>query len=97
MNAEIDIRHILSTIRVPTLILHCLHDRAINLAQADTWQIGFHGRSWSNCRGLDHLCWLSDADTVLGEIEEFLTGVRHSLEPDRVLATVLFTDIGRRH
>ena len=37
--------------------------------------------------------WLSDADVVLGEIEEFLTGVRHTVEPDRVLATVLFTDI----
>ena len=37
--------------------------------------------------------WLSDADVVLGEIEEFLTGVRHTVEPDRVLAAVLFTDI----
>jgi class 3 adenylate cyclase len=43
--------------------------------------------------GQDHLVWLSDADVVLGEIEEFLTGVRHTVEPDRVLATVLFTDI----
>jgi hypothetical protein len=37
--------------------------------------------------GQDHLVWLSDADVVLGEIEEFLTGVRHTVEPDRVLAT----------
>jgi len=42
---------------------------------------------------VDHLPWLSDADAILGEIEEFLTGVRHTVEPDRVLATVLFTDI----
>ena len=43
--------------------------------------------------GQDHRVWLSDADVVLDEIEEFLTGVRHTVEPDRVLATVLFTDI----
>jgi len=43
--------------------------------------------------GMDHLPWLSDADAILGEVEEFLTGVRHGPEPDRVLATVLFTDI----
>ena len=43
--------------------------------------------------GEDHLPWLSDSDAILGEIEEFMTGVRHAVEPDRVLATVLFTDI----
>jgi class 3 adenylate cyclase len=43
--------------------------------------------------GLDHLLWLSDVDAIIGEIEEFLTGVRRSAEPDRILATVLFTDI----
>ena len=43
--------------------------------------------------GIDHLPWGDDADAILDEIEEFLTGVRHGPEPDRVLATVLFTDI----
>ena len=43
--------------------------------------------------GPDHLPFLSDAEIILGEIEEFLTGVRGSLDPDRVLATVLFTDV----
>ena len=43
--------------------------------------------------GRDHLVWLSDADAILGELEEFLTGVRRSGEHDRILATVLFTDI----
>jgi class 3 adenylate cyclase len=43
--------------------------------------------------GRDHLPWGEDADQILDEIEEFLTGVRHGPEPDRVLATVLFTDI----
>ena len=43
--------------------------------------------------GADHVPWLADAEAVVDEVEEFLTGVRHGLEPDRVLATVLFTDI----
>src|SRR5258706_14733362 len=43
--------------------------------------------------GTDHLPWGTDADAILDEIEEFLTGERHSAEPDRILATILFTDI----
>jgi class 3 adenylate cyclase len=43
--------------------------------------------------GIDHLPWAGDADAVLGEVEEFLTGARSVPEPDRVLATVMFTDI----
>jgi class 3 adenylate cyclase len=43
--------------------------------------------------GDDHMAWFGDSDALLGEVEEFLTGVRHEPEPDRVLATVLFTDI----
>lgn len=41
----------------------------------------------------DHLPWGADADLIVDEIEEFLTGERHSSEPDRILATILFTDI----
>jgi class 3 adenylate cyclase len=43
--------------------------------------------------GIDHLPWAGDADAVLGEIEEFLTGARTVPEPERILATVMFTDI----
>src|SRR5260370_6086438 len=43
--------------------------------------------------GIDHLAWVGDADAIADEIEEFLTGVRRSAEPARVLATVLFTDM----
>jgi class 3 adenylate cyclase len=63
------------------------------LAGAYTWRTGFLGRGWSNCGGRDHVPFLSDAKIILGEIEEFPTGVRHIDEPDRILATVLFTDI----
>jgi class 3 adenylate cyclase len=51
------------------------------------------GAKYVELAGDDHTPWVGDADALLGEIEEFLTGVRHGAEPDRVLATVLFTDI----
>lgn len=93
MNAEIDIRHVLPAIRVPTLILHSLHDRAIDFGASRYMADRIPQAKLVELPGVDHLCWLSDADTVLDEIEEFLTGARRGPEPDRVLATVLFTDI----
>jgi class 3 adenylate cyclase len=93
MNAEIDIRHILPAIRVPTLILHSVHDRAIDVGGSLYMAEQIPGAKLVQLAGPDHLVWLSDADAILGEIEEFTTGVRRSAEPDRVLATVLFTDI----
>ena len=93
MNAEIDIRHILPAIRVPTLILHGIHDRAIDVGGSLYMAEQIPGAKLVQLAGPDHLVWLSDADAILGEIEEFTTGVRRSAEPDRVLATVLFTDI----
>jgi pimeloyl-ACP methyl ester carboxylesterase len=93
MNAEIDIRHILPAIRVPTLVLHSPRDLAIEFGASRYMAERIPGARLVELPGPDHLPWLSDADVVLGEIEEFLTGVRHAVEPDRVLATVLFTDI----
>jgi class 3 adenylate cyclase len=51
------------------------------------------GAKYVELPGVDHLPWVGDAEAILGEIEEFLTGTRHVPEADRVLATVLFTDI----
>jgi class 3 adenylate cyclase len=85
--------HILPAIRVPTLILHSIHDRAIDVGGSLYMAEQIPGAKLVQLAGPDHLVWLSDADAILGEIEEFTTGVRRSAEPDRVLATVLFTDI----
>jgi pimeloyl-ACP methyl ester carboxylesterase len=93
MNAEIDVRHILPAIRAPTLILHSVRDSAIDFGASRYMAERIPGARLVPLPGPDHLVWLSDADIVLGEVEEFLTGVRHGAEPDRVLATVLFTDI----
>jgi pimeloyl-ACP methyl ester carboxylesterase len=93
MNNEIDIRHILPAIRVPTLLLHSPRDLAIEFGASRYMAERIPGARLVELPGPDHLPWLSDADVVIGEVEEFLTGVRHAAEPDRVLATVLFTDI----
>lgn len=93
MNDEIDIRHILPTIRVPTLLLHSVRDATIPIGASRYMAERIPGARLVELPGEDHLPWLSDSDAILGEIEEFLTGVRHAVEPDRVLATVLFTDI----
>jgi class 3 adenylate cyclase len=93
MNADIDIRHVLPTIRVPTLILHSRKDQAIHIGGSRYMAERIPNAKLVELTGLDHLPWLSDADTVIDEIEAFLTGERHTLVVDRVLATMLFTDI----
>ena len=93
MNGEIDVRHVIPTIRVPTLILHCVGDRAIDIGGSRYMAQHIPQARLVELPGSDHFPWLTNADAVLGEIEEFLTGSRHIPEPDRLLATVLFTDI----
>ncbi len=93
MNTHIDVRHVLPTIRVPTLVLHRAGDRDVKVEEG-RWIAGrIPGARFVELAGDDHLPWVGDQDAVLDEIEEFLTGVRRGPEPDRVLATVLFTDI----
>ncbi len=95
MNTEIDIRAVLSTIRVPTLILHRSRDRDANVEEG-RWIAGqVAGARFVELDGDDHLPWVGDQDAVLDEVEEFLTGVRRAPDPDRVLSTVLFADIAR--
>ena len=93
MNGEIDVRHVLPAIRVPTLILHSVNERTVDVGASRYMAGQIPGAKLVELPGADHLPYLSDADAILDEIEEFLTGARHSPEVDRVLATVLFTDI----
>ena len=91
MTAMNDIRHVLPAIRVPALVLHRADEA---LAEASRY-VGerIPGAKVVELPGNDHMPWLGDSDAVLDEIEEFLTGVRPHPALDRVLATVLFTDI----
>lgn len=93
MNKDLDVRNVLPTIRIPTLILHRIGDRLTRVEQARYLAERIAGAKLVELSGIDHTPWVGDADAVLSEIEEFLTGARHAAEPDRVLATVLFTDI----
>jgi pimeloyl-ACP methyl ester carboxylesterase len=93
MAADIDVRPILSAVAVPTLVLHRTGDGFVRVEQGR--HLGRHitGARYIELDGEDHLPWLGDAEIVLGEIQEFLTGARDAPEPDRALATVLFVDL----
>jgi pimeloyl-ACP methyl ester carboxylesterase len=93
MNREIDIRHILPAIRVPTLVMHRTDDNWISVAGGR--YIGAHipEARYIELPGPDHVPWVGNTDAVVDHIEEFLTGSVSTVEADRVLATVLFTDI----
>ena len=93
MNAQMDIRQVLPAIRVPTLILHSVNDRNLDVRGSRYLAERIPGAELVELSGPDHVPWLSDADIVVDEVEEFLTGARHAPEPERVLATVMFTDI----
>src|SRR5262245_48073428 len=93
MNRDIDVRSVLPAVRVPTLILHRTGDRNIRLEHARYMAERIPGARLAELSGEDHVPWVGDSDAVLDEVEEFLTGVRRGPEADRVLATLLFTDI----
>ncbi len=93
MNSEIDIRNVLPSIRVPTLILHSVNDRTIPVQGSRYMAERIPGAKLVELQGIDHLPYLSDSEAITDEVEEFLTGVRHHAMTNRVLATVLFTDI----
>jgi class 3 adenylate cyclase len=90
---ETDVRHVLPTIRVPTLIMHRREDSFLDVRHSRHLAEHIPGARYVELEGTDSLFSVGDSEAVFGEIEEFLTGVRHQREPDRVLATVMFTDI----
>jgi class 3 adenylate cyclase len=93
MNSEIDVRPILPSIRVPTLVMQRPGDARVRPEAARYLAQHIPAAKLVEVPGEDHLLWSGDASRVADEIEEFLTGSRPEVEVDRVLATVLFTDI----
>jgi pimeloyl-ACP methyl ester carboxylesterase len=93
MNAQIDTRSVLPTIRVPTLVIHRVGDREVNVEEERWIASQIPDAKYVELAGDDHLPWIGDTDLLLDDVEEFLTGARRGPDPDRVLATVLFTDI----
>ena len=93
MSYDSDVRSALSAIRTPTLILHRAEDRMMPVAHSRYLAQYIQGAKFVELPGQDHLIFGGDADAMLDEIQEFLTGTREPNEPDRILATVLFADI----
>ncbi len=93
MNAEINVRHLLPTIRVPTLVIHRKDDRCLRVEEGRYVAERIPGAKLVELPGQDHLPFVGDQDAILDEVEEFLTGVRHHTGNDRVLATVMFSHV----
>jgi class 3 adenylate cyclase len=92
MVAATDIRATLPAINVPTLVLHRADDRIVPVEHARYLAEHIPEARYVELPGADHLWWIQ-GDDILDEIETFLTGATTAYEPDRVLATVMFTDI----
>ena len=90
---EIDVRDVLKAIRVPTLVLHRSGDRVIPVESGRHLADNIRDAKYVELPGDDHFPFVGDLDRIVDEVEEFLTGSRPVRQPDRVLATVLFTDI----
>ena len=90
---EMDVRRVLPAIDVPSLIIHRAGDRLVRAEQGRYLAEHIPGARYVELPGEDHLWVVGDEDALLDEVEEFLVGSRRGSEPERALATVLFTDI----
>jgi class 3 adenylate cyclase len=93
MYLDIDVRPALPAITAPTLVLHRSGDRLALLGHSEVLAESIPNARHIELDGADHLAFAGDQEAILDEVEEFITGERREREPERVLATVLFTDI----
>jgi pimeloyl-ACP methyl ester carboxylesterase len=89
---EADARNVARSVRVPTLVMHCAGDRVCHVENGRFLARVIPGATYVERPGAEHIPWLNP-NGVLPDIREFLTGERESVEPDRVLATILFSDV----
>jgi class 3 adenylate cyclase len=92
MGQGIDVRHVLPAVSVPTLVIHRVDDAICHVENGRYEAAHIAGAKYVELPGADHAPWVN-GDDLLAEIQDFLTGTREPAEPDRVLATVLFTDL----
>lgn len=90
--SRLDVSDLLDSVDVPTLIVHAKGD-LVPIQNARMMARRIPGARLLEVDGVDHAPWFSSPDEIVGEIEELLTGTRHAPQPNRVLATVMFTDI----
>jgi len=90
---QMDVRHVLPAIRVPTLVLHRAGDTPVRVDNAHYLAQHIGGSKYVELPGDDHIPFMGDQDRLLSEVREFLTGDRTAPDVDRVLTTILFCDI----
>ncbi|MBC7927340.1 MAG: alpha/beta fold hydrolase [Bryobacteraceae bacterium] len=90
MNAQIDVRHILPTIRVPTLVIHRTSDPCLRVEEGRYLASRIPGAKFVELPGVDHLPFVGDQTAILDEIQAFVSGLGNDTEFQRVLATVLY-------
>lgn len=93
MNSAADVRSVLGSVSVPTLLLYRENDTDVNIEEGRYIANAIPGARFVELPGADHLFWAGNTETMLAEIEEFVTGRRGSADSERRLATVVFTDI----
>jgi len=93
MFLDLDVRSVVPSVQVPALILHRTRDRLVNVRHGRWLAEHMPNARMVEFEGDDHTFWYQGAEEWLGEVQEFLTGARAEPEAERVLATVLFTDI----
>ena len=95
LNLQIDVGHILPTVRSPTLVLHRTADTLVPVERGRAFAAQIPDARYIEYPGSDHAFWSGDVEALLGDIEEFITGYREteSTNLERILTTLLFTDI----
>jgi pimeloyl-ACP methyl ester carboxylesterase len=92
MMLDVDVRPLLPAIRVPVVILHRVGDVAVDVSHSRYMAEHIPEARYVELPGSDHLPWIGDAEPIVAEIQELVTGTRPEPEPDRVVATVMFVD-----
>jgi class 3 adenylate cyclase len=90
---EADVTDLLPKIRTPTLVLNRTGNRIMPIELSHELTTAIEGARLVELPGTDHLAFSEDVDRLLDEVEEFLIGTRTGADSDRMLATLLFTDI----
>jgi class 3 adenylate cyclase len=90
---DLDVRDVVPSVHTPALVLHREHDRLVNVGNGRWLARHLPNARYVELPGDDHVPWYEGTDEWLGEVQEFLTGVRAEPENERILATVLLTDI----
>ncbi len=94
MNAEIDVRHVLPAVRVPTLVLHRTEDRCFSVEEGRYIASQIPGATFAELPGADHLPFVGDQDALLDEVERFLGQATSDVDDGRVLATLMHVVVG---